>query len=122
MEETSHILRQVVVCQGINCRRNGAQEVMAKLRQELASETTIRIGQYICFGACTVAPNIVVLPDRHWYSYVMPAYVKDLATAIRRGEELPGLANHVRAEVRAAVFRSLLDGSKGAGHASLPFP
>jgi len=104
---TTGTARQVLVCQGINCRRNGAQEMMATLQQALFAETAIRIGQYICFGACAVAPNIVVLPECHWYSYAIPAYVNEVAAAIRRGEELPGLANHVRPEVRAAVFRLL---------------
>jgi hypothetical protein len=33
--------------------------------------------------------------------------MEDIATAIRNGEDLPGLANHVRPMVREAVFSML---------------
>lgn len=99
--------RKIMVCQGINCRRQGAQDLMTHLQQQLQPEAGFQVTQYICFGACAVAPNIVVLPDCHWYSFAMPAYIDEVVAAIRRGEELPGLANHVRPEIKAAVFQSL---------------
>ncbi len=96
--------RHIVVCQGINCRRNGSPELIEQLQQTLPQDETWPITRYNCFGACAAAPNIVVLPDRLWYSFVMPEYVDDVAAAIRRGEELSGLAKHVRPDVMEAVF------------------
>ena len=97
----------VMVCQGINCRRNGSPELMEQLQQLLSQDETFQIKSYLCFGACDVAPNIVVVPDRLWYSFVTPAYMEGIAAAIRKGESLSGLANHVRPIVREAVFSML---------------
>jgi NADH:ubiquinone oxidoreductase subunit E len=99
--------RQIVVCHGIHCRRNGAPELMAQLQQTLSQDATVEITRYNCFGACDAAPNVVVVPDRLWYSFAMPEYGEQVADAIRRGEALPGLANHVRPAVADAVFQTL---------------
>jgi hypothetical protein len=45
------------------------------------------------------------MPERLWYSYVFPEYVAQVAEAIRHGEALPGLAQHVRPMIRDAVFQ-----------------
>jgi NADH:ubiquinone oxidoreductase subunit E len=99
--------RQIVVCHGINCRRSGAPELMEQLQQALAQDETVEITRYNCFGACAAAPNVVVVPDRLWYSFAMPEYGDHVVEAIRRGAALPGLANHVRPEVADAVFHTL---------------
>lgn len=97
--------RQVWVCLGASCRRSGAPEVLERLEQALAEEADVAVRRYLCFGACTVAPNIVVIPERLWYSYVLPEYVAQVAAAIRHGEALPGLAHHVQPMIRDAVFQ-----------------
>jgi len=97
--------RQVWVCLGASCRRSGSPELLERLEQALAEEADVEVGRYLCFGACTVSPNIVVMPERLWYSYVLPEYVAQVAEAIRHGEALPGLAHHVRPMIRDAVFQ-----------------
>jgi (2Fe-2S) ferredoxin len=97
--------RYVWVCLGASCRRSGSPEVLARLEQALAEEVDIEVRRYLCFGACTVSPNIVVMPERLWYSYVFPEYVVHVAEAIRHGKVLPGLAHHVRPMIHDAVFR-----------------
>jgi NADH:ubiquinone oxidoreductase subunit E len=106
-QETEKTQHHIMVCQGINCRRNGSTELMEQLQQLLSQDERFQIKPYLCFGACDVAPNIVVVPDRLWYSFVAPDYMEGIATAIRNGENLPGLANHVRPMVREAVFSML---------------
>jgi (2Fe-2S) ferredoxin len=103
-EKTQHY---IMVCQGINCRCNGSPELLEQLQQLLSQDETFQIKRYLCFGACDVAPNIVVVPDRLWYSFVAPESMEDIAAAIRKGEDLSGLANHVRPVVRNAVFSML---------------
>jgi NADH:ubiquinone oxidoreductase subunit E len=103
-EKTQH---HIMVCQGINCRRNGSPELMEQLQQLLSQDETFQIKPYLCFGACDMAPNIVVVPDRLWYSFVAPDYMADIAAAIQKGEDLSALANHVRPIVREAVFSML---------------
>ena len=99
--------QRVFVCQGSNCRPEGGPEVMAGLQQAFQDEAAIEVEPFICFGACAVSPNVVVVPDRLWFSYAYPEYVDDVAQAIRKGEEMSGLANHVRPDVQRAVFDSL---------------
>jgi (2Fe-2S) ferredoxin len=78
---------------------------LERLAQALAAEADVAVKRYFCFGACTVSPNIVVMPERLWYSYVFPEYVAQVAEAIRHGEALPGLAHHVRSMIQDAVFQ-----------------
>jgi hypothetical protein len=47
-----------------------------------------------------------------WYSYVLPAYVAQVAEAIRRGQALPGLAHHVPPMIRDAVFQKFEQAGK----------
>jgi NADH:ubiquinone oxidoreductase subunit E len=106
-QETGKTQHHIMVCQGINCRRNGSPELMEQLQQLLSQDEMFQIKPYLCFGACDMAPNIVVVPDRLWYSFVAPEYMEDIAAAIRNGEDVSGLANHVRPVVREAVFSML---------------
>ena len=106
-QEPERTQQDVVVCLGINCRRNGSPELMEQLQQLLSQDETFQIKQHLCFGACDVAPNIVVSPDRLWFSLATPEFMESIATAIQEGKELPGLANHVRPMIRNAVFTML---------------
>jgi (2Fe-2S) ferredoxin len=79
--------------------------VLQRLEQALAEEADVEVKRYLCFGACTVSPNIVVMPERLWYSYVFPEYVAQVAEAIRHGAALPGLSQHVPPMIRDAVLQ-----------------
>ena len=105
--ETEKTQHDAVICLGINCRRNGSPELLERLQQLLSQDETFQIKHHLCFGACDFAPNIVVVPDRLWYSLVEPEHMEDIAAAMQKGEDLPGLANHVRSIVRNAVFSML---------------
>lgn len=95
--------RQVHVCLGSSCRRNGSPEIWEQLQQELAGEAEIELKRYICFGACGVGPNMLMMPERIWYSYVMATSVPQVADAMRQGKAIPGLANHVPPLIRDAI-------------------
>ena len=105
--EAENAKRDVVVCLGINCHRNGSPELLEQLRQLLAHDETLQIKRYLCFGACDVGPNMVVMPDRLWYSLATPELMENIAAAMQEGKELPGLANHVRPMIRDAVLKML---------------
>jgi (2Fe-2S) ferredoxin len=104
--------RHVWVCLGASCRRSGSPEVWEQLTQALAAEADVEVRQYGCFGACAVSPNILVMPERVWYSYVMSAYVPQVTEAIRQGAAIPGLANHVPPMIRDAVVRKFAQGGE----------
>jgi (2Fe-2S) ferredoxin len=99
--------RQVWVCLGASCRRSGSPEVLAQLKQALAVETDVAVTHYLCFGACAVSPNVVVMPERLWYSYAFPEYAARVAEAIQQATELPGLSQHVPPMIRDTVFQKL---------------
>ena len=104
-EQTSK--QYVIVCQGSNCRPNGGPEVIARIQGAFKDHADYEVERFNCFGACAVSPNVIVVPDRLWFSYVYPEYVDNVVEAIRNGEEVPGLANHVRPDVREAVYESM---------------
>ncbi len=116
-DETAATRRQIKVCLGSSCRRNGAPEIIEQLQAAFTQDQAFEIDRYFCFGACHAGPNIVVIPDRLWFSFVIPSYVDDVVSAIRRGEELTSLARHVRPDIREAVLQSL-----EAQHAKLSEP
>lgn len=97
--------RQVRVCLGASCRRSGAPELFDLLEQALAEDEDVEVSRYLCFGGCGAAPNVVVMSERLWYSYVLPDMVEQVVAAIRRGEPLSLLANHVRSMIQDAVFQ-----------------
>src|SRR6266581_4939127 len=47
---------------------------LEQLEHALAAEADVAVTRYLCFGACAVSPNVVVMPERLWYSYVFPEY------------------------------------------------
>ncbi|PON13723.1 hypothetical protein C2W62_32845 [Candidatus Entotheonella serta] len=106
-DETENTRSYIKACLGSSCRRNGAPEVMEQVQAAFTQDEAFEIDRYFCFGACDAGPNIVVMPERLWFSFVIPAYVDDVVSAIRRGEELSSLAGHVRSLIREAVLQSL---------------
>jgi NADH:ubiquinone oxidoreductase subunit E len=97
----------VFVCQGKNCLGRGAGELLSQLRARLARDEAFRVVPFICFGACSAAPNIAVFPDRLWYSMVVPEQHEALIHSIAKREEIPDLARHVSADLKDLVFRLL---------------
>ena len=87
MQATKKTQHQIIICQGINCRRNGSLELIEQLQQLLSQDERSQIKPHLCFGACDVAPNIVVVPDRLWYSFVAAEYIEAIAAAIRKGKD-----------------------------------
>jgi (2Fe-2S) ferredoxin len=100
-------VRYVFVCQGKNCLGRGAGELLGQIRASLAGDEAFRVVPFICFGACTAAPNIAVFPDRLWYSMVAPEDLEMLIQSIVKSEEMPELAGHVSADLKNLVFRLL---------------
>lgn len=84
-----HVVR---VCLGTACYVRGGKEVLAALQHELGigvGETTedrrfsLEVGR--CFGACGLAPVVLVDDDVH--QRVKPAKIRELLAAYREDEE-----------------------------------
>jgi len=103
----SNDLHYVFVCQGKNCLGKGARELLSRLRSSLNNDERFKVVPFICFGACSASPNIVVFPDRLWYSTVAPEQVEIVIQSILRTQEVPDLSSPVSNDLKNLVFRFL---------------
>lgn len=78
--------RPVYVCTNISCSLRGADDLLAKLQDELHDEDEINLRGFECLGACDIAPMVSVEGV-----YVGPvegdAEIAELAAQIRSGED-----------------------------------
>ena len=54
--------RMCLVCQNIDCKSRGSEQLMGELEKRVASKglDDIEVKPYMCFGACQEGPNIVL--------------------------------------------------------------
>jgi NADH-quinone oxidoreductase subunit E len=90
MLETRRVGRRAVyVCTNISCSLCGAQELLARLRDEVGDDPDIHLRGFECLGACDIAPMVSV--DGVYVGPVSEDEVPELVAQIRAGEEpLPG--------------------------------
>lgn len=65
--------RQVLICQGRTCRKQGAAKVLAAFHHSPVTGITV-IGSG-CLGQCGNGPMVLVTPEQIWYSAVHPKEV-----------------------------------------------
>jgi (2Fe-2S) ferredoxin len=65
--------RQVLICQGRTCRKQGAAKVLAAFQHSPVTGITV-IGSG-CLGQCGNGPIVLVTPEQIWYSAVHPKEV-----------------------------------------------
>jgi len=61
-----------LVCQNIDCKNRGSEQLMAELQKRVAAKGLgdVEVKPYMCFGACQEGPNIVLYPEKSWYAKV----------------------------------------------------
>ena len=65
--------RLVYVCEGGDCSEKGSVELYEELKEMLHAgdpEGKIRLRKFPCFGGCMQGINVVLFPDRCFYSHV----------------------------------------------------
>ena len=89
--------RLVYVCEGGDCSEKGSIEVFEDLKATLHERDTAglnRVRKYPCFGGCEHGINMVLFPDRCFYSKVttddLPEIVDHLVGDGPRVERLTG--------------------------------
>ncbi len=58
---------RLAVCKGSDCRRNGADQVFAEAKEQVASAglaSRCEVYRGGCYGLCHLGPNVVVREDR----------------------------------------------------------
>ncbi len=89
--------RLVYVCEGGDCSEKGSVELHAELKgmlEEKDGAGVNRLRKYPCFGGCEHGINVVLFPDRVFYSRVktgdLPAIVDHLCAGGPHVERLTG--------------------------------
>jgi (2Fe-2S) ferredoxin len=66
------------------CANRGSAELQKKLKDYMKArglQGRCRVSRAMCFGLCSIGPNVCVMPENVWYSGVGP---QDLETIQRR--------------------------------------
>lgn len=101
--------RYLLVCRNIDCKGRGSDELMAAIKKGLDERGVedIEVREYMCFGACHEAPNIVLHPSRHWYAAVKPVDVKAILDHLCGGPPVEHLMNRIDPTHREFIFQLL---------------
>jgi len=60
------------------CANRGSVEIQKQLKEIVKSKglkERLRVSRAMCFGLCSIGPNVCVMPGNVWYSNVAPADV-----------------------------------------------
>ena len=75
--------RSVYVCTNISCSLCGADELYARLEEELGEDPGVNLRHFECLGACDIAPMASI--DGVYVGPIEPGEVAELAEQIRTG-------------------------------------
>ena len=70
-----------------SCADNNSQLIKAKLKDvvnEKGWKGKVRISSSGCMGLCANGPNVVIYPQKEWFSEVSPDDVDEIVSAIER--------------------------------------
>jgi NADP-reducing hydrogenase subunit HndC len=104
--------RLVYVCEGGDCSEKGSIELHAELQGMLQERDTggkNRLRKYPCFGGCEHGINVVLFPDRVFYSKVKQADLPEIVEHLTGdGKPVERLTGKVAKDVEQIVW-DLLD-------------
>ncbi len=100
--------RLVYVCEGGDCSEKGSVELFEELRDAFHAkdpEGTIRVRKYPCFGGCAHGVNVVVHPDRCFYSQVKKTDIPEIVeSVVGNGPKLERLTGKVEPDVEQITY------------------
>ncbi|HSO19637.1 MAG TPA: (2Fe-2S) ferredoxin domain-containing protein [Desulfosarcina sp.] len=70
-----------------SCADNGSPQIKAELKQavnENGWKGRVRISTSGCMGLCANGPNVMIYPQKIWFSGVLPDDVDGIVSAIER--------------------------------------
>lgn len=104
--------RLVYVCEGGDCSERGSIELHADLGEELREKDPAgknRLRKYPCFGGCEHGINVVLFPDRVFYSQVKKSDLPEIVDHLcGDGKPVERLTGKVAKDVEQIVW-DLLD-------------
>ncbi len=99
--------KYVLVCQNADCKARRAGEVLAALEERLKDSEGVTVKPYMCFGACQAGPNIVMYPQKVWYSKITDDDVEDIAAHAEGGPEVERLTKGVDRGLQELIYQLL---------------
>ena len=75
--------KQVLVCQGRSCKKQGAVKVLAAFQS--LPVTSVTVISSSCLGQCGNGPIVLVVPEETWYSGVQTNEVPTVVERHLRG-------------------------------------
>ena len=100
-----------IVCHNVDCHSHGSVEIGDEIARRLAEAgSPVVVKPYICFGACTHAPNIVLYPAGIWYSGATLADASAIAAHILGGEPVEHLSEQIDPALRNLILQILDSG------------
>ena len=98
--------RFVFVCQNVDCKSRGGNEVMARLGEGLNGNESLEVRPYMCFGACHEGPNVVIYPDKVWYANVTPQEISAVLDYVQNGASATHL-DTIQPNLKEMIFQLL---------------
>jgi (2Fe-2S) ferredoxin len=103
MADTAYVL----VCQNADCKARGSARLLEELAQRLKDRGDIEVKPYMCFGACQSGPNIVLYPQKVWYSGVKEGDVEEIAAHANGGEPVERLTKGIEPSLQDLIYQLL---------------
>jgi (2Fe-2S) ferredoxin len=99
--------KYVFVCQNEDCKQRGSGELLDKLAEKLKGAGDVEVKPYMCFGGCQAGPNIVLYPQKVWYSGVKQGDVDEIAAHAAGGAPVERLTHGVDQPLKDLIYQLL---------------
>ena len=99
--------KRVYVCLNEDCCKRGNRLIYDDLHRECVGLAGVEVCEYICFGNCENGANVVVYPDRVWFSGLRPENAAIVLGYLRTGMLPKGHAPEVDAELANTIYELL---------------
>jgi (2Fe-2S) ferredoxin len=97
----------VLVCQNEDCKQRGSGELLERLAEKLKPSPDVEVKPYMCFGGCQSGPNIVLYPQKVWYSGVKRDDVEEIANHAEGGPAVERLTHGIDPGLKELIYQLL---------------
>jgi (2Fe-2S) ferredoxin len=87
--------------------QRGSGSLLEQLKEKLKNSADIEVKSYLCFGACQQGPNIVLYPQKVWYSGVKNEDLDAIAANAEGGPVVERLTQGIDPGLKELVYQVL---------------
>jgi (2Fe-2S) ferredoxin len=96
-----------LVCQNVDCKLRGSEQLMNEIAVKITDRSLdVEVKPYLCFGACDQGPNIVLYPQKCWYSHVKMEDLPEILDFLSGGPAVHRL-DTVERSLKAMIYELL---------------